>query len=334
MAGVPDALRVSRSGPRPGRRLVVIGNGMAGSRAVEEVLARGGAGQFSITMFGDEPHGNYNRRMLGRLLSGAESGAGIFLNQPAWYQENRITLHAGVTVDRIDRFTRHVFSSDGRVTPYDTLIIATGSRPYLPPLDGLHTPAGSLKPGIFTFRTLADIRGMDAHIRKGNRRAVVVAAGLSGSHAAAGPQAVAALRGRGCDVEVLHSTAAALLGKDRVGGIRLRDKPDIACDLVVLAAGVRPNVDLAVLSGLPVERGLVVGDALRVQDEDDIYALGGCAQYRGEVCESLAAVSRQAAVLAGHITGTDTGAAYLGSRNLHKRADPDACSRGRVVHVT
>src|ERR687891_476436 len=109
-------------------RLVVVGNGMAGARAVEEILARGGAEQFTITMFGDEPYGNYNRIMLSHVLSGEESDADIFLNSLHWYRDNGITLYAGVRVERIDRFTKHVFSSDGRVTPYDILIIATGSR--------------------------------------------------------------------------------------------------------------------------------------------------------------------------------------------------------------
>ena len=94
-------------------------------------------------MFGDEPYGNYNRIMLSHVLSGEESDADIFLNSLAWYRENNITLHAGVRVDRIDRFTKHVFSNDGRVTPYDALIIATGSRSHMPPMDGLYTPGGS-----------------------------------------------------------------------------------------------------------------------------------------------------------------------------------------------
>src|SRR5688572_15802676 len=113
------------------RRLVVIGNGMAGARAVEEILARGGGVQYRITMSGDEDTGN------------------IFLNSLAWYQENDITLHSGVRVERIDRFARLVFSDDGRATPYDVLVIATGSRSHLPPMDGMYTPGGRLLPGIF-----------------------------------------------------------------------------------------------------------------------------------------------------------------------------------------
>ena len=119
------------------RRLVVVGNGMAGARAVEEILSRGGAETFEITMFGDEPYGNYNRIMLSHVLSGEESHDDIFLNSFEWYEQNDIALHAGVRVNRIDRFAKVVFSDDGQVTPYDQLIIATGSRSFMPPMDGL-----------------------------------------------------------------------------------------------------------------------------------------------------------------------------------------------------
>lgn len=327
------------------RRLVVIGNGMAGARAVEEILARGGAEQFTITMFGDEPYGNYNRIMLSHVLSGEESDADIFLNSLSWYRENNITLHAGVRAERIDKFTRHVFSSDGRVTPYDVLIIATGSRSHMPPMDGVRTPGGSIKQGIFSFRTIDDTRRMVAHAQyEHHRRAVVIGGGLLGLEAAYG------LRSIGLDVEVVHSgghlmnaqmgpdggavlrrsvealgitvhtgsRTTAVLGSDRAAGISLRGRPDVACDMVVVAAGIRPNVDLAVLSGLPVERAIVVDDRLRVQDEDDIYAVGECVQHRGEVYGLVAPLWEQAAVLADHVTGTDTSAAYLGSRTATK----------------
>jgi nitrite reductase (NADH) large subunit len=327
------------------RRLVVIGNGMAGARAVEEILARGGADQFTITMFGDEPYGNYNRIMLSHVLSGEESDADIFLNPLSWYEDNGITLYAGVRADRIDRFAKHVFSSDGRVTPYDTLIIATGSRPHLPPMDGLYMPGGSVKPGVFGFRTIDDTRKMAEHARHDHHRhAVVVGGGLLGLEAAAG------LRSFGLGVDVVHSGShlmsaqmgpdggavlrrsvealgigvltgcrtTAVLGRDRVAGVSLRDRPDIQCDMVVVAAGIRPNVDLAVLSGLPVERAIVVDDRLRVQDEDHIYAVGECVQHRGEVYGLVAPLWEQAVVLANHVTGADTSAAYLGSRTATK----------------
>jgi nitrite reductase (NADH) large subunit len=279
------------------RRLVVIGNGMAGARAVEEILARGGADQFKITMFGDEPYGNYNRIMLSHVLSREESDADIFLNALSWYRENGIDLHAGVRAERIDKATKHVFSNDGRVTPYDVLIIATGSSSHMPPMDGLYTPGGSVKHGIFGFRTIDDTRKMVAHAQQEHhRRAVVIGGGLLGLEAAYG------LRSLGLEVEVVHSAGhlmsaqmgpdggavlrrsvealgigvhtgsrtTGVLGTDRVTGVSLRDRPDIECDMVVVAAGIRPNVDLAVLSGLPVERAIVVDDQLRVQDEDHI----------------------------------------------------------------
>ena len=133
------------------RRLVVIGNGMAGARTVEEILARGGAEQFAITMFGDEPYGNYNRILLSHVLSGEEHHDDIFLNSLEWYEKNEIRLHAGVRVNRIDRFAKVVFSDDGQITPYDSLIIATGSRSFMPPMDGLYTdepgPGQVLLPG-------------------------------------------------------------------------------------------------------------------------------------------------------------------------------------------
>ncbi|MDQ0078397.1 nitrite reductase large subunit NirB [Arthrobacter oryzae] len=331
--------------PAARRRLVVIGNGMAGARAVEEILARGGAEQFSITMFGDEPYGNYNRIMLSHVLSGEESDADIFLNSLHWYQDNNITLHAGVRVERIDRFTKYVFANNGHVVPYDVLIIATGSQSFIPPMDGLYTPSGSIKPGVFTFRTIDDTRNMVQHAQQdrppeGERSAVVIGGGLLGLEAARG------LQSHGIDVDVVHSgghlmnaqmgpdggailrrsvealgirvhtgsRTTAVLGADKVTGVRLRDRPDIDCDMVVVAAGIRPNVDVAVLSGLHVERAIVVDDQLRVVDEDDIYAVGECVQHRGEVYGLVAPLWEQAVVLANHVTGADSTSAYLGSR--------------------
>ncbi|MDQ1596096.1 MAG: nitrite reductase large subunit [Arthrobacter pascens] len=339
------------------RRLVVIGNGMAGARAVEEILARGGGVQYRITMFGDEPYGNYNRIMLSHVLSGEEDTGNIFLNSLDWYRENEITLHAGVRVDRIDRFARLVFSDDGRATPYDVLVIATGSRSYLPPMDGMYTPGGRLLPGIFAFRTIDDTRNMVAYAQQDlHHRAVVVGGGLLGLEAARG------LQSHGIDVDVVHSgghlmnaqmgpdggavlrrsvealgirvhtgsRTTAILGADKVKGVRLRDRPDIECDMVVVAAGIRPNVEVAVTSGLPVERAIVVDDHMRVPDEEEIYAVGECVQHRGEVYGLVAPLWEQAAVLADHVTGANPKAAYLGSRAATKLkvAGVDVASMG------
>ncbi|WP_309476679.1 FAD-dependent oxidoreductase [Arthrobacter sp. ISL-95] len=289
---------------------MVIGNGMAGARTVEEILGRGGADLFDITMFGDEPCGSYNRTRLGRVLSGADSEDDIFLNSLHWYRENDIALHAGVRVERVDKFSRHVFASDGRVIQYDHLIIATGSHSYLPAMDGLYTPSGTLRQGVFTFRTLDDVRRMmQFSQQKRHHRAAVIGGGSFGPDAAHG------LRAHGLHVEVLSgSRAIAILGDHHITGVSVRNQPDIDCHMVVVSAGSRPNVDLAVVSGLAVERGIVVDDHLKVMDEDDVYGVGECAQHRGEVYGMVAPLWEQAAVLADHITGSDRSSMYLGTR--------------------
>lgn len=323
------------------RDLVVIGNGMAGARAVEEILARGGAEQFAITMFGDEPYGNYNRIMLSHVLAGEEQDHDIFLNSLAWYDENRITLHAGVRVTRIDRFAKVVFADDGSMTPYDELIIATGSRSFLPPMANLYDAAGALLPGVFAFRTLDDTRAMIAHAdRVESVRAVVIGGGLlgleaarglqrfgldvavvhAGSHlmsAQVGPQAGDIIRRK---VEALgmtvHTSArtTGLLGSDRVEGLALADGTELACDLVVVAAGIRPNVEVAELGGLTVERAIVVEDDMRTVDDPHVWAVGECVQHRGQTYGLVAPLWEQAVVLADQLTEHDPTAAYHGSR--------------------
>jgi nitrite reductase (NADH) large subunit len=167
------------------QRLVVIGNGMAGARTVEEILARNG--DFTITMFGDEPYGNYNRIMLSNLLAGVEDEAGIYLNDLGWYADNNITLNAGVRIERIDRFAQVVYATDGTATPYDKLIIATGSSSWTPPIKNIHNPKRGFHQGVFAFRTLDDTRGMIRYARD-HERAVVIGGGLLGLEAARGLQ--------------------------------------------------------------------------------------------------------------------------------------------------
>ena len=332
-------------GPKKLRRLVVIGNGMAGARTVEEILARGGAEQFAITMFGDEPYGNYNRILLSHVLSGEEEDRDIFLNSLPWYEENDITLNAGVRVTRIDRFARVVFADDGSVTPYDELIIATGSRSFLPPMSNLCTDDGALLPGVFAFRTLDDTRAMIAHAaRVDSTRAIVIGGGLLGLEAArglqrfgldvgvvhaathlmsaqVGPQAGQIIRRKVEDLGLRVHTSArttGLIGRDRVEGLALADGTELACDLVVVAAGIRPNVDVALTSGFTVERAIVVDDDLRTVDDPNVWAVGECVQHRGEVYGLVAPLWEQAVVLADQITGRDTSAAYHGSRTATK----------------
>lgn len=344
------------------RQLVVVGNGMAGARAVEEILARGGAEMFTITMFGDEPYGNYNRIMLSHVLSGEESHDDIYLNSLPWYEENEITLHAGVGVTRIDRHAQVVLSDDGQVTPYDDLIIATGSRSFMPPMDGMYLPStgsgnGGLLPGVFAFRTIDDTRGMIEHATPDDhRRALVIGGGLLGLEAARG------LQSHGLDVTVVHSPShlmnaqlgpaggavlrlsmealgiriitgtrtTAVWGPDRVRGVRLKDGTELECDLVVVAAGIRPNTEVALTSGFAVERAIVVDDFMRTADDDHVYAVGECVQHRGEVYGLVAPLWEQAVVLADQITGADPTNAYLGSRTATKLkvAGVDVASMG------
>ena len=135
------------------QKLVVVGNGMAGARAVEEVLLRGGDELFDIVMFGDEPYGNYNRILLSNVLSGIQDAGEIFINPLSWYEENKVKLHAGARVTEIDRAARVVEASNGVRESYDKLLIATGSRAFVPPMQGSEGPDGGLRSGVYAFRT-------------------------------------------------------------------------------------------------------------------------------------------------------------------------------------
>jgi nitrite reductase (NADH) large subunit len=337
------------------QHLVVIGNGMAGARAVEEILERGGGAQFRITMFGDEPYGNYNRIMLSHVLAGEDSEE-IYLNPLDWYAENEITLHAGVRVVRVDRFSKKVYGNDGSIESYDKLIIATGSRTFYPPMDGMWVDDKTLTPGVFGFRTLDDTTAMLDYAAE-RRTAVVIGGGLLGLEAAYG------LMQHGHEVHVVQSgpvlmnqqldeEAGGILRKvlERMGmtvhtgkrttairahgggvsAVVFSGGSAIDCDMVVLTAGIRPNVGLGVVSGLTVERAIVTDDQMRSVDDPDIYAVGECAQHRGEVYGLVAPLWEQAVVLADHVTGANPKAAYHGSRIATKLkvAGVDVASMG------
>lgn len=336
------------------QRLVVIGNGMAGARTVEEILARGG--DFTITMFGDEPYGNYNRIMLSNVLAGVEDEAGIFLNDLQWYSDNGITLHTGTRIERIDRYAKVVYAADGSATGYDKLVIATGSSAFVPPIKGIHRPGRGYHQGVFVFRTLDDTRAMIRYARE-HERAVVIGGGLLGLEAARGLQnhlghvtllhagghlmnsqlnerAGHTLRATveqrlGIDV-VVEARTTEILGRNAVTGVRLADGRDIPCDIVVVAAGIRPNSQVAAASGLVVERGVVADDRMHARDEDDIYVVGECAQHRGRVYGLVAPLWEQARVVADQLTGADPAAEYHGSRIATKLkvAGVDVASMG------
>jgi nitrite reductase (NADH) large subunit len=300
--------------------LVVIGNGMAGMRTVEELLKLD-RDMYRITVFGAEPHGNYNRILLSPVLAGEKTIDDIMLHTRAWYAENDVTLHAGDPVVRIDRKRRMVHAASGLTVPYERLLIATGSKPFIVPV-----PGHSL-PGVIGFRDLHDVDAMLTAARTGGR-AVVIGGGLLGLEAANG------LLRRGMEVTVVHMTAslmnqqldgpaaellraslerrglrillsrqtAAIEGEGRVESLRFTDGDTIPADLVVMAAGVRPNVGLAQQAGLHVERAIVVDDTLQTYDPR-IYAVGECVQHRRATFGLVAPIWDQAGVCAAHLAG-------------------------------
>jgi nitrite reductase (NADH) large subunit len=319
-------------------KLVVIGNGMAGARTVEEILARGGGEQFDITMFGEEPTGNYNRILLSNVLNGSYQEEEIFLNPLDWYRENNIRLLSGTRAAGILRRARLVYAEDGTPQPYDKLIIATGSRPFVPPMEGTTMHDGSFKPGVFVFRTLEDCRRI-ASYAQGKFSAAVIGGGLLGLEAARG------LQNFGLEVNVVHlgghlmpqqldpgagailktsmerlgvkvllkKNTTGILGEDRVLGLRFSDGHTLECDMVVISAGIKANWEIAAGCGLPTERGIVVDDQMRTEDRD-IYAVGECAQHRGQTYGLVAPLWDQAKVLADHLTEKNVHAAYHGSK--------------------
>jgi nitrite reductase (NADH) large subunit len=320
-------------------RLVVVGNGMAGSRLVENVLDRAGDGRFDIVVFGEEPQGAYNRILLSGVLAGTHRHDDIVTHPASWYERHGVDLRAGVRVDGIDLARRQIVAADGTRASYDALVCATGSMPHVPPIDGLATASGELRAGAFVFRSLADCDRMIDACRTA-RTAVVVGGGLLGLEAARG------LANRGLDVTVVHltphvmdaqldrdgsrvlhrqveasgirvlagRTTAAVFGEDRVEGIAFSDGATICCDMLVVAAGVRPRVSLAEEAGLAVRRGILVNDDLSCIDTDRVFAVGECAEHRGHVHGLVAPVWEQADVLADRLTGRRPDARYEGSR--------------------
>jgi NAD(P)H-dependent nitrite reductase small subunit len=307
--------------PRATRRirLVVAGNGMAGMRTVEELLKLGVADRFSITVFGAEPRGNYNRILLSPVLSGEQQADDIMLHRPAWYTRRGITLHSGDPIVEVDRKRRRVRSKSGVVAMYDRLLIATGSDPILLPLPGKDLP------GVVTFRDLDDVNRMLEHSGPG-KRAVVIGGGLLGLEAAhglslrgmhvtvvhlldtlmerqldasAGALLKAALEKRGIEFR-MSSKTEEILGADRVSAVRFAGGEQIPADLVVMAVGVRPNIELAKRMNLACDRGILVDDTLQTFDPA-IYAVGECVQHRRQTFGLVAPLWEQARICAQHI---------------------------------
>lgn len=311
-------------------KLVVIGNGMAGARLVEDILAVS-PDLFDITMFGDEPYGNYNRILLSNVLNGTQDAKEIFLNPLSWYEENNVTLHAGHRVSAIDRDAKTVTAGDLTV-PYDYLVFATGSRPFIPPIPG--TPLH----GVFAFRTLDDCRNI-AEYAKGCKTAVVIGGGLLGLEAAKGlmthnvevtvvemapwlmsvqldeaggkvlGQTIAKL---GITARTATSTKE-LLGHVSVNGVKFGDGTEIPADMVVISAGIRPNAELAKECGVACDKAILVDDQLRTSDPS-VFGVGECVQHNGMIYGLVAPLWEQTKVLAKVLTGVDATAAYSGSK--------------------
>jgi nitrite reductase (NADH) large subunit len=304
-------------------RLVVVGNGMAAMRTVEELLALAPEA-YDITVFGAEPQGSYNRILLSSLLAGDKRLEDVITHPPPWYAERGIELHSGDPVVQIDRARRCVRSRSGVERGYERLLIATGSNANVLPL-----PGNKLE-GVITFRELQDVDAMLATARS-HRQAVVIGGGLLGLEAANG------LLQRNMSVTVVHNsahlmerqldaTAAGLLrrelerrglkfvmpagtagmrGDDRVTAVTLADGRELAADLVVMAIGVRPNIGLAQQAGLRCDRGILVDDTLLTYDPA-IYAVGECVQHRGTTFGLVAPLWEQARVCASYLAEQGT----------------------------
>ncbi len=312
-------------------QLVVVGNGMAGVRTLEELLAAA-PDRYDITVFGAEPHPNYNRILLSPVLAGETKPSEIVLNGLEWYWSHGIRLHLGKRVARIDRRRRFVIAEDGTEAPYDRLLLATGSNPIMLPI------AGCGLAGVRTYRDFADTGEMIGAAAR-YQRAVVIGGGLLGLEAANG------LRSRGMEVTVVHvmpclmerqldSTAAGMLqtaleargilfrlsaqtmslvpGRyGRVGAVVLADGTHLPAELVVMAVGIRPNIELAQKAGLHCERGIVVNDTMQTFDPR-IYAVGECVAHRGVGYGLVEPLYEMAKVCATHLAGSGIGR-YAGS---------------------
>ncbi|MEO6408128.1 MAG: FAD-dependent oxidoreductase, partial [Burkholderiaceae bacterium] len=313
-------------------KLVMVGNGMAGVRTLEELLKIAPA-LYDITVFGAEPHPNYNRILLSPVLAGEQTVDEIILNPLSWYAEHGITLHTGKKVVDVNRRRRVVTAEDGTEVEYDRLLIATGSNPFILPVPGKDLQ------GVIAYRDIADTNAMiEAATRY--RHAVVIGGGLLGLEAANG------LMLRGMQVAVVHimpwlmerqldDVAGKLLQKSleerglrfligaqtealvgnadgRVMSVRFKDGTEIPADLVVMAAGIRPNTELAEKIGLHCQRGIVVSDTMQTTTDPRVYSVGECAAHRGIAYGLVAPLFEQGRVCATHLAEFGIGR-YTGS---------------------
>jgi nitrite reductase (NADH) large subunit len=335
--------------------LAVIGNGMATCRLLDELVDRKALLRYDVVVYGEERGGAYNRILLSKVLGGAAPES-IITKPRAWYEAHGIRLHDGAVVKRLDTASKQIETADGALHRYDAAVLATGSQPLVPPLDGMMVAGGELRPGVFVYRTMDDCARMRAHARAGDT-AVVLGGGLLGLEAAK------VLADRGLHVTVIHAsktlmnaqldelggemlereiercgifvrtarTIEAVVGDIAVEGVRLDDGKTLAADMVVLACGVRPRVEVARASGIPINRGIIVNDALATE-APGVYAIGECAEHAARTYGIVSPAWEQAAVLGDILSGTNPQARYRGSK-LYTRlkvAGIDVASMGRV----
>ncbi|MDB5573919.1 MAG: nitrite reductase large subunit [Tardiphaga sp.] len=311
------------------QKLVVVGNGMAAGRVLDELFDQA-PDRYEIIVFGAEPRVNYDRIMLSPVLSGEKQFDDIVIHDDAWYARNHIDLRRGETVIAIDRVAKIVRTQSGAEQPYDKLVIATGSRPILIPVPGAELP------GVVTYRDLDDVDAMLTAAATGGQ-AVIIGGGLLGLEAAAGlaargmkatvvhlmptlmerqldPNAAYLLRRaiekRGIDI-ITEANTSAIIGDGKVEGVRLQDGRTLPADLVVMAVGIRPNMALARDAGLDVNRGIIVDDFLGTKD-DSIFAVGECVEHRGQCYGLVAPLYEMARTLGARLAGKDT-QGYAGS---------------------
>lgn len=303
----------------PQEKLVIIGAGMAAGRLLENLVAIA-PDRFDVTLFNAEPRGTYNRIMLSPVLSGEKTYQEIVTHDDDWYAEHRVNCRFGEKVLEVDRERKVVIGEKGDV-PYDRLVIATGSNPFLIPLPGHDLP------GVIAYRDLDDTEAMIEACQPASK-AVVIGGGLLGLEAAAG------LRLRGMDVTVIHlaptlmerqldpsagyllekelacrgikiltgSNTKEIYGDGKVDGVRLEDGTDIPASLVVMAVGIRPNIDVGKLAGLEVGRGIKVNGMMQTSDPN-VYSVGECVEFDGHCYGLVAPLFEQAQICAKALTG-------------------------------
>jgi nitrite reductase (NADH) large subunit len=319
------------------QKLAIIGNGMATGRLLDELLRRDALARFEITVFGEEPHGCYNRILLNRVLLGGAVDD-ITLKTAAWYSEHGIRLRSGSAVTRLSHAAHRLWTADGTEHYFDVAVFATGSVPRLPQLEGVQLPDGKWKDGVAVYRTAADCERMRSFAKSG-RPAVVVGGGLLGLEAAKG------LLDLGMSVTLLHlfdtlmnrqvdktgavmlrraveqlgitvrtsANTKAVLGARRAEAVLLGGGDRLPAELVVFASGVKPRIDLAVDSDVPTNSGIVVDDRLQTE-LTNLYAVGECAEHDDRVYGTVQPVYEQCAVLADVLTGANPDTRYRGSK--------------------